>query len=481
MPENTYDPSLSPQPLGMAGGVIDDDEWNKIQAAADQIAQEATRAGIPSQPDDPEDRTALEKRAVDEQVANIQRAHLWVPPQVTREHQDNSDVLQALDDMASEYVDQKMRHSAHWKLKAAMNKRGIDIRGKWRYHRLIREALARADQSFGRMWDKVLDPGRTKKLLANAILQTVAEETKLSALNRYGPGEWDTVWQVQQGTMRRPDLVKDARDFYNLMQNFKAYKQYVDEEGYYDPQAYRGAHHNRDEVVRLYWAVTGQAVPRAGYPTQWHGNVFPVLHGFAKGTDWAQQTARAVVPLQIMGVKVGPEHVDQEGVIPAGVFPQYEKEMATYGAMLATGYSMTDPESMAEFKTLAEAEDKIRHTPGAFLKELTGRPQPAAAAYLEQFPNPNTRWTKFFQLINPDRRGVIESSTPGVRRIIPPINAISNYKQWAAKRHAFWLEQQQNIPHNLAEHVDASITDDDLRFLRQAVLAERNKHWDRIK
>lgn len=509
MPENDFQPTLKTGLLG-AGGAADpatQDEWERIQAAAEAIQQQAQRAPIPSQPDPPEDKTALVQQTVTNQTAMQALAQRWVAPQVTRQYQQNEDVQQALDSLAGEFLEQSQTHTAHRALRKALQRRGMDLRGPVTYDSLLEPALRHAEETFGKMWDKTLDPGRTRKLLSQALLQTISERAQLGRLNKYGPGEWDLVWKVQAPALRSPDLVKGPEDFYNLIQNFQAYRKYVEAEGYTMPQTYRGPDWQRSEVLRLYKATTGAPYHINSRNRQtWHGGIFPTLNALAKGVEQTRRTARTVVPLQLLGVPASFEHVDSQGQIPASVIPLYDKDVATYFSMLQAGYSMTDPESMAEYKTLEEARDKLTMAPGQFLQQLAGKAMPAAAQELDKIRNPSERWHRFFQQINPDTAGPpgraatrplgggymgigtmadMAMKSHGYALADEVLNKGTNlsgaWKTWSAARHASWIKRQQETPPELASMLSAAVTDDVVKEMRRQTLSARNKQWDRLR
>ena len=61
MPESDINPTLGQTLLGTGASAdpATNEEWEKIQAAAARLAEDAARGSIPSRPDEPEDQLKL--------------------------------------------------------------------------------------------------------------------------------------------------------------------------------------------------------------------------------------------------------------------------------------------------------------------------------------------------------------------------------------------------------------------------------------
>jgi hypothetical protein len=400
-----------------------------------------------------------------------------------------------------------------------LNDRRLELTKRDMSH-LQAKTVELAQRAYGPMWDKVLDDEGTAALLGNAMVLALAENSNTLGLNSYGTGEWEMVWDRRKDIMKRADLVRDGEDFWGLIQNYEAYKVYCDTNGWYHPSGYRGPKSDIGELHRLYAAVTGAVYkPNIKIGADWFKGLNEPLAGFYKITKWTQEQSKSLVPLQALGVKATWDMVDDQGRIPANVLPFNEKTNNAFYSMLARGWSMTDPDAMADYKTKEEMRDGLTHNPAGFLAKVNGHVTDTQRREMESEPNPNRRVWRYLQQIDPNKGGSgIALTGSDQRRYAKTVNrqqqtALGDlfespdypqiaeveagvldragyglaaevhrgkdlkgkYKAWENERRAFWLKEQEQIPANVIQALEQAITPEQLKESRRSTV----KAWNR--
>lgn len=501
-------PDLSPVPPKWAHSAASDKEWEEIERGAQELIDQQQRGGITSEPDIPANLVAETDDIVRHQYEANKVPSMWT----MRSNQDPHVVHNVVQRAARGMIETgDITDESQQEILKLLSDRRLELTQRDMGH-LAAKTVELVERAYGPMWNKVLDDEGSASLLANAMVQALGENSLTLGLNSYGTGEWEMVWNVQRGTMRRPDLVKDGPDFWGLIQNYEAYKQFCDTSGWSHPSGYRGPKSDIEELHRLYTAVTGAVYkPQINKPEDWFKGFNEPLEGFYKGTKWAQQKSKALVPLQALGIEITPDMVDDEGRVPANVIPFNNKTSEAYYGMLAEGWSLTNPRAMAEYKTLEEMRDRLYMAPERFLAEVNGTFTDTQVRELDAEPNVNRRVWNYLQQIDPEKTSGVVKAASGqpqggtvelfgqtferpdgkfdsevqaalldkagkglAAAVHRGEDLYGKFKTWENQRYSHYLRNQDKIPANIIDLIEETITPEKLKERRKEVI----KSWN---
>lgn len=322
----------------------------------------------------------------------------------TARYQDNTGLLSAAERLAQSTLAPEgqpgrgLDWDSGWRdLRAELKERGIvlaldgsDI------FRFEKNALQRARAAWGPLWNKLRNEEDTAKLLSTAYIQEAVSNARFD-LRMDTPRTEAFVQKKVWPTLRAPQVLGEPapKQFRALVREAEHFVTAM-EKGDWDPSARRWEESN---IKQLYQAVTGQIVRDEQYrPLNQRHEIVDPLKGWLKGVAWWRDIARQSVMYNLMGVKVRPEHFDNQGQLDLRLLPLYDETRRKCLYQLGQGVAFRDPQGAATVMALDDIKQRLSQDTAGFLKEVTGQDAPPDVVHeLDRYSNPDQ---KFLYLID---------------------------------------------------------------------------------
>lgn len=332
--------------------------------------------------------------------------------------QDMSEKVQLLDDLGAHFLDYRgrdldsngqVRTEELWgRMRDTLDKNGV--RTSATDKTIWKAAQARLNNELGPMWADTLNHGDTGRIIGAAVLaETIAhaELNSVDGVDGYATERW-TQGQVAAtlklpgalGSLAPEQFALECRDLEHLWAARKGFANSVMHVMGNAIGAERDLDPYRQSLLDKYYvAVTGQTPKGVS-----NRDKAVAIEPWQEQVASLRAKARKAEMYRRAGFDVSPDQLDKEGNMPLSALAPAAEPLNRYFVMQQYGVSYTNPDKMADYRTVSRLKSELADNPVQFVSRvLGGAPwdNPLAVtmrAALEGEADPEMRWRTFAEM-----------------------------------------------------------------------------------